>query len=109
MLWLLAAMAFIRLLFNFIVAGALFAVLLVSWFGPRVIAWDNTAGTGAAAMCLCAEQALSGAQKIIAYQMWGCAAGAAAGLILGIAFTATRRRPVKSPPPVALPPVKPSL
>lgn len=103
-------MALLRLLFNFIVAGALFAVLLVSWFGPRVIAWDNTAGTGAAAMCLCAEQALSGAQKIIAYQMWGCAAGAAAGLLLGVLFTVTRRRPpAKAQPPVALPPVKPSL
>jgi hypothetical protein len=103
-----AVMALMRTLFNFVIAGALLAVLLVSWFGPRVIAWDNTAGTGAAAMCLCAEQALSGAQKIIMYQMWGCASGAGLGLLLGIAFAVNRR---KTPPPTptspVLPPAKP--
>lgn len=79
---------------TFVVAFALLAVLLVSWAGPSYISWDNTPGSGTAAMCLCSSQALQGAQKMISYQMTGCAVGAALGAILGITVVALRRKKV---------------
>jgi len=77
---------------NFVVAFALLAVLGVSWAGPGYISWDNTPGTGAAAMCLCSTQALQGAQRMISYQMRGCMVGAVLGMILGIVFVVIRRK-----------------
>lgn len=79
---------------TFVVAFALLAVLLVSWAGPSYISWDNTPGSGTAAMCLCSSQALQGAQKMISYQMTGCAVGAALGAILGITVVVLRRKKV---------------
>lgn len=92
-------MALIRVVMNFIVAFALLAVLLVSWAGPGYISWDNTPGSGTAAMCLCSTQALQGAQKMISYQLRGGAVGAGIGAILGIAFVAIRRKKVAAKPP----------
>lgn len=94
-------MAQLRVILNFVVAFALLAVLLVSWLGPPYIAWDNTPGSGANAMCLCSEQALHGAQWMISYQMRGCAVGACLGLLAGIAFVTLRRKQPTVPPPVA--------
>ncbi len=89
----------LRVILNFVVAGALSAVLLVSWLGPPYIAWDNTPGSGANAMCMCSEQALHGAQWMISYQMRGCAVGAFIGALAGLAFVVTRRKAVPSLPP----------
>lgn len=88
-------MAQLRIVGTFIVAFSLAAVLLVSWQGPRFIAWDNTVGTGTNAQCLCAETALLGARYIISYQMTGAAVGAGLGLIAGIAFVVIRRKKVE--------------
>ncbi len=87
-------MAQLRVVLTFVVAFALLAVLLVSWAGPSYISWDNTPGSGTAAMCLCSSQALQGAQKMISYQMTGCAVGAALGAILGITVVVLRRKKV---------------
>ncbi|MDP2269098.1 MAG: hypothetical protein Q8K32_00115 [Archangium sp.] len=87
-------MAQLRVVMTFVVAFALLAVLLVSWAGPSYISWDNTPGSGTAAMCLCSSQALQGAQKMISYQMTGCAVGAALGAILGITVVVLRRKKV---------------
>lgn len=87
-------MARVRVVMNFMVAGALLAVLLVSWAGPGYISWDNTPGSGTAAMCLCSTQALQGAQRMISYQMTGCAVGAVLGLIAGITWVVLRRNKV---------------
>ena len=87
-------MAQLRVVLTFVVAFALSAVLLVSWAGPSYISWDNTPGSGTAAMCLCSSQALQGAQKMISYQMTGCAVGAALGAILGITVVVLRRKKV---------------
>ncbi len=87
-------MAQLRVVLTFVVAFALLAVLLVSWAGPSYISWDNTPGSGTAAMCLCSSQALQGAQKMISYQMTGCAVGAVLGAILGITFVVLRRKKV---------------
>lgn len=87
-------MAQLRVVATFVVAFALLAVLGVSWAGPGYISWDNTPGSGTAAMCLCSTQALQGAQMMISYQMRGCAAGAIFGAILGITFVVIRRKKV---------------
>lgn len=87
-------MAQLRVVLTFVVAFALLAVLLVSWAGPGYISWDNTPGSGTAAMCLCSTQALQGAQKMISYQMRGCAVGAALGAIVGITVVVLRRKKV---------------
>lgn len=97
-------MASLRVVVNFVVAFALLAVLLVSWAGPSYISWDNTPGSGTAAMCLCSTQALQGAQKMIAYQMTGCAVGAALGVIAGIVFMVIRRK--RLPPEATAPAAK---
>ena len=85
-------MAQVRTVLVFMMAFAFLGVLLVSWAGPPYISWDNTAGDGSSAMCLCSTQALQGAQKMIAYQMRGALAGAVLGLISGITFVVMRRK-----------------
>jgi hypothetical protein len=85
-------MALVRVVLNFMVAGALAGVLLVSLVGPKYIAWDNTPGSGASAMCICQEVARQGADRIVSYQMTGCAAGAVVGALLGGAFLFMRRK-----------------
>jgi hypothetical protein len=94
-------MALIRVVLNFMVAGALAGVLLVSLVGPKYIAWDNTPGSGASAMCLCQEVARQGADRIISYQMSGCAGGAVLGAVLGGVFVFMRRKSVAATPPAA--------
>jgi hypothetical protein len=85
-------MALVRVVLNFMVAGALAGVLLVSLLGPKYIAWDNTPGSGASAMCICQEVARQGADRIVSYQMTGCVAGAVLGAILGAVFVFMRRK-----------------
>ncbi len=94
-------MAFVRLVLNFMVAGALLGVLAVSLVGPKYISWDNTVGSGASAMCICQEVAFQGAQRMISFQMTGCAVGAGLGAALGIAFAVMRRKSAvaTTPPP----------
>ena len=89
-------MATLRLLLNFMVGGALLGVLMVSLVGPKYIAWDNTPGSGANAMCICSEVALQGAQRMISYQMTGCAVGAALGLGLGGLYLFMKRKAAQS-------------
>ena len=91
-------MAQVRAVLMFIVALAFVSVLLVSWVGPRYISWDNTPGSGTAAMCLCSAQALYGAQRMISYQMYGAAVGGALGLILGIVFVVARKKQLEPSP-----------
>lgn len=92
-------MAFVRFVLNFMVAGALLGVLAVSLVGPKYIAWDNTPGSGTSAMCLCQEVARQGADRIVSYQMTGCATGAVLGLILGGVVATMRRKKVDAVPP----------
>lgn len=89
--------AILRTVLSFMVAGALAGVLLASLVGPKYIAWDNTVGSGASAMCVCQEVALQGAQRMISLQMNWCAIGAVIGLIGGGAFSYVRRK--NAPPP----------
>jgi hypothetical protein len=89
-------MQIVRTVLSFIVAGALFGVLLASLVGPKYIAWDNTVGSGASAMCVCQEVALQGAQRMISLQMNWCAIGAILGGVLGGVFVYMRRK--VSPP-----------
>jgi hypothetical protein len=84
-------MAQVRALFSSMVGGALLGILLVSLLGPRYIQWDATSG-GVNALCHCAETARSGADRIIALQMTGCAAGAVAGALGGALFLVLRRK-----------------
>ncbi len=91
-----APMAQVRIIANFVVAFALAAVFLVSWLGPKFIAWDNTVGSVADARCICSETALLGARYIISYQMTGAAVGAALGLIVGIVFVVMRRKKLEA-------------
>lgn len=103
-------MAQVRVVLNFIVAFALGAVLLSSWLGPTYIRWDNTLGSGKDGMCICSEQALLGAQTLVAYQMRGTATGAAIGLVAGLGYVVWRRKvakdATKAAPPVDGPVVK---
>ncbi|HEY1088867.1 MAG TPA: hypothetical protein VGE37_14280 [Archangium sp.] len=94
-------MAQVRVVLNFIVAFALFAVLLSSWIGPNYIRWDNTLGSGKDGMCICSEQALLGAKTLVSYQMTGTLVGAGIGLIAGIAWVVMRRNKAPAAPPPA--------
>jgi len=90
-------MAQVRTVLMFMVAFAFLAVLLVSWAGPSYISWDNTPGSGTAAMCLCSTQALQGAQRMISFQMTGAAVGGGLGLIAGITWVVLRRKKAPAP------------
>jgi hypothetical protein len=94
-------MALVRVLLNFMVAGALLGVLLVSWLGPGFIEWDNKLGSGGVGQCICSDQALLGARYLLAYQMRGCAIGAVSGVIIGAVFLRMRRKSVAATPPAA--------
>jgi hypothetical protein len=87
----------VRTVLSFIVGGALLAVLAASFFGPKYIAWDNTVGSGASAMCVCQEVALQGAQRMINMQMTWCATGAVLGGVLGGVFVFMRRKQTPAP------------
>lgn len=93
-------MVSLRALLNFVVAGALLGILLVTLVGPNYIAWDNTAGA-ASAMCLCGETARLGANTLITYQMRGVAAGALVGAIIGAIFLIKRGKKKKAVEPAA--------
>jgi hypothetical protein len=80
-----------RAVLNFVVAGALAGILVVTLIGPRFIEWDNTAGNGAG-MCICGVQARVGADTLITYQMRGTVLGAALGVVVGVAYVLMRRR-----------------
>lgn len=84
-------MVSLRALLNFVVAGALLGILVVTLVGPNFIAWDNTAGA-ATAMCLCGETARLGANTLITYQMRGVGGGAVLGAIAGAIFLMKRRK-----------------
>lgn len=92
-------MAQVRTLLSAMVGGALVGILLVSLIGPRYIQWDSTAG-GVSAMCLCGETARQGADRLISYQMTGCAVGALVGVLAGGVFLVLRRKklPAATPP-----------
>lgn len=92
-------MAKLRTVLSAMVGGALVGILLVSLLGPKYIQWDTTAG-GVAAMCLCAETARSGADRLLSYQMTGCAVGAGLGVLAGVVFLVLRRKqlPAATPP-----------
>jgi hypothetical protein len=93
-------MVSLRALLNFIVAGALVGILVVTLVGPNFIAWDNTAGA-ASAMCLCGETARLGANTLITYQMRGVGGGALLGAIAGAVFLMKRKKPAKPAAPEA--------
>lgn len=84
-------MAFLRVLLNFVVAGALAGVLIATVSAPSILTWDNTPGMGTA-LCNCADVTRQTASKLINAQMTGCAIGAVVGLIGGIAYRATRKK-----------------
>jgi hypothetical protein len=84
-------MVLVRLVLNFVVAGALLGVLAVTVAYPKYKAWDNTPAFGKA-LCDCAETTRQTAQGLIDAQMTGCAAGAGLGAAAGIAFTFLRRK-----------------
>lgn len=93
-------MAKLRTVLSAMVGGALVGILLVSLLGPKYIQWDTTAG-GVAAMCLCAETARSGADRLLSYQMTGCAVGAGLGVLAGVVFLVLRRKQLPAAPPPA--------
>ncbi len=84
-------MALLRLVMNFLVAGALLGVLVATLLYPRYMAWDNTPGSGKA-LCDCAETTRQTAEKLINGQMVGCATGAGLGALAGFAFAIVRRK-----------------
>ncbi len=84
-------MATLRVLLNFVVAGALAGVLLSTFFAPSYLTWNNTPGTGTA-LCNCADVTRQTASQLINAQMTGCGAGAALGLVAGIAFRVVRKK-----------------
>jgi len=90
-------MALVRLVLNFMVAGALLGVLAASLIGPKFIAWNNTT-EAPNAMCICHEVARQGADTMIRYQMTWCAGGAVLGAIIGGVYVAMRK---KTLPPAA--------
>ncbi len=98
-------MVSLRALLNFVVAGALLGILLVTLIGPNYIAWDNTAGA-ASAMCLCGETARLGANTLVTYQMRGTGAGALVGAIVGAVFLIKRKKKAPEAAAPAAPPAK---
>lgn len=90
-------MAILRAVLNFVVAGALVGILLVTLMGPKLIEWDNTAGQ-ADGMCMCGITAKRGADTLVTYQMRGVAGGALVGAILGAVVMVRRRKSGVAPP-----------
>ena len=91
------AMAFVRAVLNFVVAGVLVGVLAASWIGPRFLTWYNAPGASTTlAQCQCAELTRQVADEILGYQLKGGVTGGGAGLALGIGFMVWRRKAAKA-------------
>ena len=90
-------MAYLRVLLNFVVAGALIGGIVTTFSAPSILTWDNTPGMGTA-LCNCADVTRQTASKLINSQLTGCAVGAGLGLIAGIAFKVMRKKKVVAPP-----------
>jgi hypothetical protein len=89
-------MAFLRVVLNFMVAGALLGVLGATLVYPRYKAWDNTPGVGTA-LCNCADVTRQTAEGLIAAQMSACAGGAVVGLLAGAFYAASRKKKPAAP------------
>ena len=90
-------MAFLRFVSTFAVAGALLAIVAVSFAAPMYFGWDNTPAFGKA-LCDCADTTRQTAERLVHAQLLGGAVGAVLGAIAGTAVGLRRR---KSAPPAA--------
>ncbi len=95
-------MAFLRVVLNFVVGGALAGVLMTTFAAPSLLTWDNTPSMGTA-LCNCTDVTRQTAARLINAQMMGCAIGAGVGLVAGIGFRVMRRKKaaVAQTPPAA--------
>jgi hypothetical protein len=98
------AMAFARTVFNFVVAGALFGVIIASLVMPKYLTWDNTTGTAGKALCDCADCARVSTSRFLNAQITGGGVGAGLGLVAGVAWVVLRRKKGSVTPPGAVPP-----
>lgn len=90
-------MAFLRVVMNFVVGGALAGVLITTFAAPKILTWDNTPGMGTA-LCNCTDVTRQTASRLINAQMMGCATGAGIGLLAGIGFRVMRRKKAEAAP-----------
>lgn len=84
-------MNFLRLVLNFVVAGALLGIVVATVAGKKFLPWDNTTAQGKA-LCDCAETTRQTADRLIAWQLTGGASGAGLGAVAGVAFGVARRK-----------------
>jgi hypothetical protein len=89
-------MNLLRVVLNFVVAGALLGVLAATLIAPRYMAWDNTPGQGKA-LCDCADTTRQTADRLVSAQLSSCAGGAVLGGLLGVAFVVVRRKRQAAP------------
>lgn len=82
--------AFLRVVLNFVVGGALSGGFVVTLGAPRYFAWDNTPAFGKA-LCDCADVTRQTATRLINAQMMGCAVGAGLGVVAALIFARLRR------------------
>ncbi len=97
-------MAFLRTVFNFVVAGALFGVITASLVMPKYLTWDNTTGMAGKALCDCADCAKVSTSRFLSGQITGGGVGAGLGVAAGIAWVMIRRKKAGATPPGAVPP-----
>lgn len=87
--------AVLRLVFGFVLSGALIGAVVASWAAPGYLQWDNTTGT-AMSQCICSAVARETADRLIGIQLRGCMIGGSLGLVAGIGFAVWRRKRAKA-------------
>ncbi len=92
-------MAFVRTVFNFVVAGALFGVITASFVMPKYLTWDNTTGMPGKALCDCADCAKVTTSRFLSGQITGGGVGSGLGAVAGIAWVMVRRKKGAVSPP----------
>ncbi len=102
-------MNFVRQILTFVIAGALAGVLIMSAYGPSLVAQS----ADKEGKCWCAETKRQGADQLVSYQMNAIAVGSVLGFITGVAWVVWRRKvasaaaaanaekPTTTPPPPA--------
>ena len=99
----------LRRLISWVLAGALFGLVVSSLLAPRYYAWYNAPAVGNA-LCDCVTVTQQVAAQMIKAQMIGSAVGAVLFLVLGIfweRWRSTKNTPSAGVSPAAPPPSMP--
>ncbi len=99
----MTAMAKLKTVLTFMLAGAFLGNLVATFTAPRFMTWYNSTPLASQTMCNLPQVVQDVTSQLIQAQFIGSGIGAAVFLVLGILFVRARAKKQKSTPPPAAP------